>query len=104
MAVMSDDGKWITPPGTLVPTWGMFSAAGNFAVDAMVKTARLKCRTEPEPAVIAWIRTEKERIEAACHGEVSDTMVREMISWALDEAWTQAYGHAFDWADEREPR
>lgn len=96
--------------------YAMFTAEGNAAVAAMVKTARLKTRSEDEAAVLAWIRAEKERMEAdqterlylphlrevhdpedRCTGmsEVFDTMVRETIEYALDEAWVAAYGHEF---------
>ena len=94
--------------------YAMFSEAGNLAVAAMVKAARLKARSEPEAAVLAWIEAEKERMEADTgvypylphleagpgetitgHREVFDTMVRETIAYALDEPWTEAYGHQF---------
>jgi len=89
--------------------FAMFTAEGNAAVSAMVKTARLKTRSEDEAAVLAWIGAEKERMAAdtaerpsergghAITGmsEVRDTMVRETIGYALDEAWAQAYGHKF---------
>ena len=89
--------------------YAMFTAEGNAAVAAMVKTARLKTRSEDEGAVLAWIKAEKERMAAdaterphrrggrvvAGMSEVRDTMVRETIAYALDEAWTEAYGHGF---------
>ena len=94
--------------------YSMFSEAGNLAIAAMVATARLKTRSEDEASVLAWIKAEKERLEADTgtypylphlrrepgefktgHREVFDTMVRETISYALDEAWEQAYGHRF---------
>jgi hypothetical protein len=89
--------------------FAMFTAEGNARVAAMVKTARLKTRAEPEEAVLAWMQAEKEQMAADTaerpykrgghvitgHAEVYDTMVRETIAYALDEAWTQAYGHSF---------
>ena len=89
--------------------YAMFTDEGNTAVTAMVKTARLKTRSEDEAAVLAWIKAEKERLAADATerphkrdghvitgmSEVRDTMVRETIAYALDEAWTQAYGHQF---------
>lgn len=87
--------------------FAMFTAEGNGAVAAMVKTVRLKTRSEDESAVLAWLEAEKERLAADTaerpnkrgdhmitgHREIFDTMVRETISYALDEAWVQAYGH-----------
>jgi hypothetical protein len=96
--------------------YAVFSAEGNAAVAAMVKTARLKTRSEAEGQVLAWLEAEKERLAAdegqylylphlrevhdpadRCEGmsEIRDTMVRETIAYALDEAWTAAYGHSF---------
>jgi hypothetical protein len=96
--------------------YAMFSEAGNLAVAAMVDTARLKTRSEDEAAVLAWIKAEKERLAedlvrrpqlasltaagapdtpVTGMSEVYDTMVRETIAYALDEAWEQAYGHRF---------
>lgn len=96
--------------------YAMFSAEGNAAVAAMVKTARLKTRSEAEAGVLAWLEAEKERLAAdegryqylphlrevhdaddRCEGmsEIWDTMVRETIAYALDEAWAAAYGHQF---------
>ena len=83
--------------------FSMFSEEGNLRVAAMVKTARLKTRSEEEAAVLIWIKGEKARMagpvgedgEHAVHGEVYDTMVRETIAYALDGAWEQAYGHRF---------
>lgn len=96
--------------------YAMFTEAGNLAVAAMVKTARLKTCSEDESAVLAWIGAEKERLAADTgtypylphlrdahdpgetktgHREVFDTMVRETIAYALDEAWEAAYGHRF---------
>ncbi len=89
--------------------YAMFTAEGNAAVAAMVKTARLKTRSEDEAQVLAWLGAEKERLAADRTGrpykrgghvvtgmsEVFDTMVRETIAYALDEAWQQAYGHRF---------
>lgn len=74
--------------------WAMFTPAGNAAVGAMVKTARLKTRSEDEAAVTAWLAAERDRIHAE-HKEVRDTMVRETVAYALDEAWESAYGHRF---------
>jgi hypothetical protein len=39
----------------------------------MVETARLK-RTEPETAVLSWLKAEHDRIAAGGHPEVHDTM------------------------------
>jgi hypothetical protein len=95
--------------------YAMLTAEGNAAVAAMVKTAKLKARGEDEAAVLAWIEGEKERlaedmVRRPVHSpissqtgrdthvgmsEVFDTMVRETIAYALDEAWVQAYGHRF---------
>jgi len=89
--------------------FAMFTAEGNARVAAMVKTARLKVRSEPEAEVLAWVQAEKGRMAAdaaerphkrAGHpvtgmSEVRDTMVRETVAYALDEAWTAAYGHEF---------
>jgi hypothetical protein len=93
--------------------FAMFSNDGNTAVAAMVKTARLMARSRPEAEVTAWLDAEKERLAAddgehvstARQGgparthrgfsEVYDTMVRETIAYALDDAWRQAYGHRF---------
>jgi hypothetical protein len=90
----------------------MFTKEGNAVVTAMVKKARMMVRSHPEPEVIAWIRAEMERIAADTaerpykhndtqdtitgHREVYDTMVRETIAYALDEAWREAYGHRYD--------
>lgn len=89
--------------------YAMFTAEGNAAVAAMVKTARLKVRTETEADVIAWLDAEKKRLASDTAerphkrgghmitgmSEVYDTMVRETIAYALDEAWLTAYGHQF---------
>jgi hypothetical protein len=96
--------------------YAMHTAEGNAAVAAMVKTARLKTRSENESAALAWVEAEKERMCAdegeypylpryrEIHGpedrrrgmgEIRDTMVRETVAYALDEAWVQAYGHRF---------
>jgi hypothetical protein len=56
-------------------------------------TKRLKCRTDPETAVLSWLEAEHERIVAAGHPEVHDTMVRETITCALSESWLAAYRH-----------
>jgi hypothetical protein len=104
--------------------YAMFTEAGNLAVAAMVSTARLKTRSEEDAAVLIWIEGEKARIAndpgtypylpkhqdtagqrvKTGHSEVYDTMVRETIAYALDEAWEQAYGHRFGeagpWWDE----
>jgi hypothetical protein len=47
-----------------------------------------KMRTEAE--VAAWFRRETARIAD------DDTVVREAIGHALNEAWTAAYGHRYD--------
>ncbi len=93
--------------------YAMFTAEGNAAVAAMVKTARLMTQDRPEAEVLAWVGAQKEQLAADTgtyryppgrlnagkaktgHGEVYDTMVRETIAYALDEAWVQAYGHRF---------
>jgi len=78
--------------------FAMFSPAGNMIVAEIVKAARLRCRTEPEVAVSAWLKVEWDRVEAEGHREIYDTMVRETVAYALDEAWQEAYGHRFDMA------
>ena len=107
------DAAWDPESGD----FAMFSQDGNEAVAAMVKTARLMTRAATEAGVLAWLDGEKGRLKAdtgrherlprlrartepgrlTCLGfdEVSDTMVRETIAYALDEAWTAAYGHRF---------
>ena len=89
--------------------FAMFTAEGNARVAAMVTTARLKCRTQSEAEMLAWMLAEKEQMAADTaerpykrgghaitgHVEVRDTMVRETIACALDEVWVQAYGHRF---------
>lgn len=86
---VTGDAAWDSESGD----WAMFSDEGNQAVAAMVETARLKCRTDPETAVLAWLKAEHERIVAAGHPEVHDTMVRETITYALSESWLAAYRH-----------
>jgi hypothetical protein len=108
---VTGDAAWDSSSGD----YAMFTAEGNAAVAAMVKTARLKTLGEDEAAVLAWIRGEEERlaedmVRRTVHSPVSsqtrrdthvgmsevfDTMVRETIAYALDEAWMQAYGHRF---------
>lgn len=89
--------------------FAMFTAEGNAAVAAMVKSARLMTASRPETEVVAWMDAEKARMAADAAerpykrgghditgmSEVYDTMVRETIAYALDEAWVQAYGHRF---------
>lgn len=95
--------------------FAMFSAEGNKAVAAMVATARILARCKPEAEAIAWLDAEKARLAADTgsylheprhqdasgkrsktgHAEVRDTMTRETIAYALDEAWREAYGHTF---------
>lgn len=94
--------------------FAMFTAEGNAVVAAMVKTARLMTRSSPEAETLAWLDAEKARLlkdeterpwkrdrpgrEEASHAgfdEIRDTMVRETIAYALDEAWVGAYGHRF---------
>ena len=91
--------------------FAMFSGDGNAAsIAAMVKTACLMARGKPEAEVLAWLDAEKARLAADAQErpykrgghviegmrEVYDTMVRETIAYALDEAWEQAYtGHRF---------
>jgi hypothetical protein len=60
----------------------------------MVEPARLNCRTGPETAVLSRLKAEHERIAAAGHPEVRDTMVRETITYALIESWLAAYRHS----------
>jgi len=96
--------------------YAMFSAAGNAAVAAMVKSARAQCRHFTEAQTAARLRREMARIDAdqgtypvlrhlrdrgeerhiTGMREVWDTMVRETIAGALDEAWNLAYGHRFE--------
>lgn len=91
--------------------YAMFTDAGNAQVAAMVKTARVMTRTQPEAEVMAWLVSEKFRLRTStdvnssrnCPGEtrtgyseITDTMVRETIGYALDEAWQAAYGCGFD--------
>lgn len=74
--------------------YGMFSDAGNAAVDRMVVEARYRTRNlVAEDDLLEWIEASKERIGRAGHREVFDTMVREAIAVELDEAWRAAYGH-----------
>jgi hypothetical protein len=96
--------------------FAMFTAEGNAAVATMVKTARQMARSTPEADVRGWLDAERARLAADTgaypllphlpdsrsgdgaktgHDEVRDTMVRETIAYALDEAWVQAYGHRF---------
>lgn len=95
--------------------FAMFSAEGNAAVATMVKTARLLARHKPEAEAEAWLAAEKARLAGDAgtylylprhqdasgkrvktgHEEVRDTMTRETIAYALDEVWTDAYGHRF---------
>ena len=86
---VTGDAAWDSESGD----WAMFSGEGNRAVAAMVETARLKCRTATEIAVLFWLKAEHERIVAAGHPEVRDTMVRETITYALSESWLAAYRH-----------
>jgi hypothetical protein len=78
--------------------YAMFSAPGNRLVADMVTEARrlLADFGVSELTVSAWIDRTKQEIEAAGHGEVWDTMVRETIAYSLDEAWFAAFGHRFD--------
>lgn len=91
--------------------YAMFTDAGNAQVAAMVKTARVMTRTQPEAEVMAWLVSEKSRLRTSTdvnpsrnypdetrtgYSEVTDTMVRETIGYALDEAWQAAYGCGFD--------
>jgi hypothetical protein len=91
--------------------YAMFTDAGNAQVAAMVKTARVMTKTKPEADVMAWLVSEKFRLANSpdvnprrsgrpdpCtgYGECTDTMVRETIGYALDEAWNTAYGCSFD--------
>jgi hypothetical protein len=99
--------------------WAMFTPDGDRAVEAMVKTARLLTKTKSEHEVIAWLRAEEAKLcadtdrharhplfqyfgtdppqsDQVGHREVRDTMVRETIAYALDEAWQAAYGARFD--------
>jgi hypothetical protein len=46
----------------------------ELAVVAMVETARLKRRTEPETAVLSWLKAEHDRIAVGGHPEVHDTI------------------------------
>jgi hypothetical protein len=90
--------------------FAMFTEEGNAVVAAMVKKARMMVRSRPEAEVMLWIEAETARIAGdtterpykrddakriAGQGEVYDTMVRETIAYALDEAWLEAYGHQY---------
>lgn len=76
--------------------WAMFSDAGNAMVGRMVREVRYRTRNlVAESDVLAWIKVTAERIERAGHREVWDTMVRETVAYALDDAWQEAYGHGF---------
>lgn len=76
--------------------YAMFSGEGNAAVARMVTEVRYRIRNlVAEPDVLEWLEAGRKRIGHAGHGEVWDTMVRETIACALDEAWTEAYGHRF---------
>jgi len=76
--------------------FAMFTAEGNAMVARMVGEARYRTRNlVAESDVLEWLEVSKGRIERAGHREVWDTMVRETIAYALDEAWMQAYGHQF---------
>lgn len=76
--------------------YSMFSAEGNAAVARMVTEIRYRTRNlVAEPDVLEYLKACKERIGRAGHGEIWDTMVRETIAYALDEAWVAAYGHQF---------
>ena len=86
---VTGDAAWDSESGD----WAMFSDEGNRAVAAMVETARLKCRTEPETAVLSWLKAEHERIAAGGHPGVHDTMVRQAITYALGESWLAACRH-----------
>ena len=44
--------------------FAMFTAEGNARVAAMVTTARLKCRTQSEAEMLAWMLAEKEQMAA----------------------------------------
>lgn len=92
--------------------FAMFTEEGNVVVAAMVKKARMMVKSQPEVEVVAWIEAETERIAGDIterpdkhknirgthtgHREVYDTMVRETIAYALDEAWQEAYGHQYE--------
>lgn len=77
--------------------YAMFSPEGNAAVARMVTEVRYRTRClVAESDVLAYLNACKDRIDRAGYGEVWDTMVRETIAYALDEAWTEAYGHEFE--------
>jgi len=59
-------------------TYGMFSRAGDRMVSKMVKGAR------KDASLPRYLRAEMKKIEAAGHGEVFDTVVRERIIYALN--------------------
>ena len=89
---VTGDAAWDPDSGD----FAMFTAEGNAMVARMVTEARYRVRNlVAEHFVLAWIADAKGRIKRAGHGEVWDTMVRETIAYALDEAWTEAYGHRF---------
>jgi hypothetical protein len=74
--------------------YAMFGGTGNAAVAAMVRGALQACVCWREGEVLAWVRCQTGRI-ASQHPEIRDTMVRETVAYALDEAWEAAYGHRF---------
>lgn len=111
------DAAWDSESGD----FAMFTRAGDRKVAAMARRARLMTLAEPECAVLGWLRREKARIKRdpwphrahvlhrrrhflgfiRGHDEVTDTMVRETIAYALDDAWRAAYGHRFnEWLGE----
>jgi hypothetical protein len=91
--------------------YAMFSADGNAAVHRMVARAREMTMSCAEADVYTFVRQAREAIASdearrpsnlaagetvEGMGEVFDTMVRETIAGALDEAWAAAYGHRCD--------
>lgn len=83
------DAAWDSDSGD----FAMFTAEGNAMVGRMVREARYRMRNlVAESDLVSWITAQKARIAAAGHEDIYDTMVRETVAYALDEAWQQAYG------------
>jgi hypothetical protein len=82
--------------------FAMHTPRGNRSVAKMVVGAQVKCASNTETSVQAWLWRRCRRIEKRGHQEIYDTMVRETIAYALDGAWQRAYGHRFtQWAISR---
>jgi hypothetical protein len=77
-------------------SYGMFSDEGNVAVHHLVTTLAKQLEQgafEDEDSCASWFRSEMAQIEAAGHGEICDTDVRESLFEALGPALEEA---AFD--------